>query len=411
MTSLDDLAVEIKAMILSVMPNLQSLLNLVSADPIARSEFLYSSNSILPSVLGNCLPRDIQEAVCTCLTLDEAGLINDSEVEVILNSLDQKSKNLRLPVKIRDPVAAIENIKETQEAINNFTWAFARRLCHQPHFLGKLHDPDEPALTSVEIHRINRTLWRLEVFCRLSAAWKDSEVESNPKVPRQKFHLRFRMYLQQFKSWELEEFQSVYAHITVLMRRDPQNPLVGAKGHEINSFRAPMEIFNYYRGDGLPDSAISRGLKYLYVALHRILTVERVKGLCQSEYNFGFGQTWMWDRVEFFISALLALQEQHKCIDRHLACKTEFVCLSERGANVRNFAFYCKGRPDTHWAPPFFRNFGLCMWDEPRLQRWGVLGNYEHGKRLSAAKCKDAYIQAFTTLAAIPPPLHQNNFT
>lgn len=217
------------------MPNLQSLLNLVSADPIARSEFLYSSSSILPSVLGNCLPWDIQEEICTCLTLDEAGLFNDSEVEAILNSLDQRSKNLRVLVKIRDQVAAIENIKETQEAINYFTRAFARRLCHQPHFLGKFHEPDEPALTSVETHRINRALWGLEVCCRLSAACKDSEVESNRKAPQQKSHLRFRIYLEQFKSWELEELQSVYAHTTVLMKRDPQNPLVGAKGHEINS--------------------------------------------------------------------------------------------------------------------------------------------------------------------------------
>lgn len=102
-------------MILFAIPNLQSLLNLVSAGPIARSEFRYSSSSILPSVLGNCLPWDIQEEVCTCLTLDEAGLFKDSEVEVILNSLDQKSKNLRVLVKIRDPVAAIENIKGTKK--------------------------------------------------------------------------------------------------------------------------------------------------------------------------------------------------------------------------------------------------------------------------------------------------------
>lgn len=49
------------------------------------------------------------------MTLDEAGLFKDSEVEVILNSLDQKSKNLRVLVKIRDPVAAIENIKGTKK--------------------------------------------------------------------------------------------------------------------------------------------------------------------------------------------------------------------------------------------------------------------------------------------------------
>lgn len=118
----------------------------------------------------------------------------------------------------------------------------------------------------------------------------------------------------------------------------------------------------------------------------------------------------MWNRVEFFISALLAMQEQHRRVDRHLACKTKFVFLSERGANVRNVAFFCKGRPDTHWAHPFFRNFGLCMWDEARLQRWGVLGIHEHGKILSAAKCKDAYTQLFPALA-IPLSIYQHTLT
>lgn len=42
----------------------------------------------------------------------------------------------------------------------------------------------------------------------------------------------------------------------------------------------------------------------------------------------------MWNRVEFFISALLALQEQHRRVGRHLAYKTSLVYLSERGANI-----------------------------------------------------------------------------
>lgn len=262
MASLENLAAEIKALILCAMTDLQSLMNFISVDPTARSEFLYSFSSILPSVLGNCLPRDLQEAVCTVLTLNEAGLINDSEVENLLTSLklDQKDKNLRLPVKIRDPIAAIKIIQVTYEAVDYFTWAFARRLCHQPHCLRKCHQLEEPALSTVEICRINRALWRLEVCCRLSAAWKVNEVKSNPKVLRQKSHSRFRMYLKQFKSWELEELQSLYAHITILMKRDHENPLVGATGGEINSNHAPMDLFDYCRGDGLPDSTISRGL-------------------------------------------------------------------------------------------------------------------------------------------------------
>lgn len=78
------------------MTDLQSLMDLISADLTAKSEFLYSFSSILPSVLRNCLPRDMQEAVCKFLNLDEAGLINDSEVENVLISLklDQKDKKL-----------------------------------------------------------------------------------------------------------------------------------------------------------------------------------------------------------------------------------------------------------------------------------------------------------------------------
>lgn len=141
----------------------------------------------------------------------------------------------------------------------------------------------------MEICRINRALWRLEFCCRLSAAWKVNEVKSNPKLLRQKSHLHLRIYLKQFKSWELEELQSFYAHITILMRRDPLNPHVVAKGRPINSFHAPMDLFDYCRGDRLPDSTISRGLKFLYLALHLIPTVEWATWLCRLDYNFEFG--------------------------------------------------------------------------------------------------------------------------
>lgn len=149
MASFENLAAGIKALILCAMADLQSLMNLISADPTSRSIFLYYFSSILPSVLGNCRLRDMKEAICTFLALDQAGLISESEVENVLTSLklDQKDKNLRLPVKIRDPIAAIKIIQETQEAVDYFTWAFARRLCHQPRCLGKCHQQKNQPLT------------------------------------------------------------------------------------------------------------------------------------------------------------------------------------------------------------------------------------------------------------------------
>ena len=381
-TSWNSLPLELKSMVLHV-ADIPSLLNLITADPSINFEFHSSFSTILPSVLASSMPRDLQQLICTFLSIREAGEISRCEVERVLYSsfdFNEKKQLFRLKKNIKRPLEALRAITQTQSAVDYFTKTFATCLCQPPNSQSPNHLPqmeqqgDPPILSATEIHRIQRGLWRYQVCCELSTSWLSCELDFAQSGGADR-HSRLMTYLKYFMPWEIEELHCVYNHLENMLERDTQDPRLDHFGNIVNPFAIPRRpvhnsapIQAAAAVQGVTANMLSQGLSFLYSALHQTPSSTRLRK-----------ELTLWTPSDVFITSAI---HELKVGQQRFPHFCEFVSSSNmcpwqdnHGANLANYGwrFFCNGGAGLLRTFAYLRQFGFCMWDERRLQSWGVL--------------------------------------
>ena len=81
------LANEVKLMVINRLPDIQSLHNLTRADDFLAHLVASDFMQILPSVLANSMPRDLQETVFTIISIHDSAPLRDTDFPSILNNI------------------------------------------------------------------------------------------------------------------------------------------------------------------------------------------------------------------------------------------------------------------------------------------------------------------------------------
>ncbi|MCJ1361993.1 hypothetical protein MMC16_001095 [Acarospora aff. strigata] len=382
--SWNDLPIELKSMVMHNVPDIPSLFNLVTADTSLQLELHYSFDTILPSVLANAMPQELQRLIFTLLTIREAGKFQNSKVLVLLHhsvGFDDKKQLLQLETSIKYPLAALDTITRIQKAVDYFTWAFARCLCKPPDSPPQDQGQEKPNLSATEVHRIQRALWRFQICCELSNSWIPSaelylaDSEGDDRIPR------LMIYLRQFNPWEVEELNCIYDFLENMLERDSQDPRLNYLGTPVDSFvlRAPRSCTSRCTEAciaapavaalaGVRAKFLSQGLTFLKTYLHNTSPMSRLR----KEQSLCFPSD------EFIIPALCGLKDARSRFP-HIC---EFVISSDTcpwtdnyGATLANFGwrFFSDTESSRFRSFAYLRQFGFCIWDEKRLQSWGVL--------------------------------------
>ena len=271
---------------LSDVPSLRSL---TRADSLLADIFASNFMKVLPSVLANSMPRDLQEIVFTMISIHDAAPFKDAQLPAVLENVrfDKQKRLFQLALRPTNPLKTLHRVSRTMTAIHFFTalWPEVFALRHQ--------DFKDVRLNSVEIHRLHRGLWRFEVCCALVEAWKPSgdadpdsaRLGADTRVPR------LTQYLGRFMPWEFEEVASVYEYLELA---------VLDCGSSAPFAYLPQDLFNFFghnrckraRGCGELIGPISRdswGHKY---NIDRVLIAGEVGSLFaplgqagQNEYN------------------------------------------------------------------------------------------------------------------------------
>ena len=222
---------------------------------------------------------------------------------------------------------------------------------------------------------------------------------------------RLKIYLQQFNAWEVEELHCVYAHLENMLQRDSRDPRVDYSGSTVNNFALPAPRSHTsapgdeIAGLGAKAKILSQGLTFLSTYLRQLQLRARVRK----------EQSLCLPSDEFVISALGELKYGREQFSgfRELVISSDTCPWTDNyGANIANFG--CRFFSDTGlnrlYSFAYLRQFGFCIWDEHRLQSWGVL-DHCYGRALnkklmaicepSAAAMKDFLILHFLFLSGI----------
>ena len=201
------LPAELQLMVMACLPNISSLHNLTRAHRSLAQIFDSFSAYILPNVLANSMPRDLQELVCTLISIQESAPFRDNELSFVLNgnvSFDKGKRLFQIVRRPKDSVKVLHKLSRTIKAIQSFTDLFPEVFaCRHKDFKSR-------RLDNVETHRLQRGLWRFEICCALVQAWRPSKDRFSVQIGDDTRVPRLVQFLEQFLPWELEELMCVY---------------------------------------------------------------------------------------------------------------------------------------------------------------------------------------------------------
>lgn len=367
--SWSNLPVEVKGLVMSHTSDIASLFNLIIADAPTNPGLCILLPKIISEVIAKFMHFELQQATLTYLVLREANKVSNTEIDRYLqHGLDFKTwlqgKKFQVFIDI------LKEFLRLQKAVEYFTWTFTRCICQSPHISSS---QVEPALTTTEVHRIHRALWRLQICCELSSSWTPSgdltlaQSGLDDRIPR------LIIYFRKFHAWELEEMQCVYEHLQSISHRDTQDPRLESPGNRIHPFTLPTpHFYSAAPGQTLPGvkaKIISQGL----VFLHNYLRFKPSWTRISMEHGLFFPSD------EFIIPAILELKNGRGRFNKFSeAIISSSIGVSTDTPDIASMAnlgwrFFIEENDGALQDFAYLRQFGFCIWDEQRLRSWGVL--------------------------------------
>lgn len=204
--SLEGLAVELQFEILQRLPDLPTLDAIVHASPSYHRAYMARRQSILAKMISRNVGPDIlfeAHAVATAIATNSK---DGSEIRAFLE--DYKSTR-RQPASVsieRLPLAHIAILAQVQYALRFATKDFFQAtLSRNP--LSDEKEKDIQPLSTNEVRRISRALYRFEIFCTI---FSHPGFEVKQRLDCMDM---CHLFLNQFPPWEVEEIACVRDYI------------------------------------------------------------------------------------------------------------------------------------------------------------------------------------------------------
>ncbi|KAL9122316.1 MAG: hypothetical protein Q9187_001125 [Circinaria calcarea] len=385
---------ELAQAILFHAPDFISLRALTLSSPFFYRAFLTAQKLILNKVLSNEFraSRTILPDALTTFTSARLSLQSDSQIR------DDQIKSFLLNLH---PITALPEIwslsdfwalSTTHDHVKYFANDFAITLSANP-LTGASHEVPS-ALTPTEMDRVERALYRYELYCNLFGKNHGYGRLDWPDQRRPDFRDQQRMFFGKFAPWENEQLATIYEYLV----RKLSTAFNDVAEHDVvwGEFTVPFQddydpLYNYR------DHWLSLGLEYL----HRLATAstynERYELLnpefkCDSDFLYpAYSEPADDDYDEILIADLT---EQ----DRDRILKPPFVKDPDVGpAEAWRWAYQGETTAYIYFQPDQrqLRKNGYVMFDYDRLCRWNLFSeSYKPADRYNS---EDAALTALRT--------------
>lgn len=363
---------ELKAIVLSHISDISTLLHLILADPSMAWEIKRSFNTLLRSALSDSMPPDMAVAI---LSIRQAGKFPNEELPRYFSPGAPSALEMD-PVQhmspIGDPIAALRTLARIQGDVEYFTWTFIKRRCQKPDVgqpSGAANYEEAPP-SPTELCRIRRGLWRFQLCCELSNSWCSSSnielVQSGENERTQ----RLKYFLTDLSQWELQELISVYDHISSVVYGNPKGSRLDVKADLIHprdlfkGIETRFDLDRLYRTHGARAKLLSQGLDFLHTYIRGTNAECRSKTIDQLSI---FEDQFILSALNPDSSRLFLAR-----VRQTLPCSKRWPWPPSFGANHSNagWDYFATVAQPTLCSFKYLRHFGLCMWDRQRLERW-----------------------------------------
>ncbi|KAI9878357.1 MAG: hypothetical protein M1830_001138 [Pleopsidium flavum] len=342
-SSLASLPAELLIIVMKNVPDLPSLMNLILAIPNAKSLYESFYKEIFSAVLDLGMSSQLQQIVHTVMIVRQHTLSTTDLDELFRIRLDGEVQAHEIDF-LPDPITTLRDIVHSVNWIEFFIETFLISRLENP---GDYSGIPEAQPSSAELHRIRRAFWRLQLYCDLFH--KPNDVTPPEQTPWRTQMKGPRTFLCRLCPWEIEELECVYGYMQT------QFDTASSIKQESDKVCSLLEI----------------------PFLHRILVTpgctERFQSLAGAVCQPGL----------FLPYALERFRSDHSTRLKYHSTKNIAKTWSDsHGTNVANAGFdylvkaheYGQGR--LRWIPwDRFQKWAYCMWDETRLEEWGLLGN------------------------------------
>ena len=352
--------------ILMEMPDVVTLHNFVTAYPQSRELYRRCYKEILKTVLHRLKSLQIQKLVCTVISIRNRPDLSD--IEDFENYFDSHLEYEDSPLLIddvTDSLVALQDIALITQDIEYFQKAFIDRRLRQPCNTSNSSRKEAPP-SQIELHRINRGLWRLQLVCEIFRAQFRGggcityvgDVADN--------------FVESLTHWELEEMECTYYHV--------------------------REQYSLLKSDTPAKSALCPGIPISCQPpiIQRLLINMGHSRESPSPSQLEVDDQTDWRHGDLYTAFRVAREVPWS---RHI----QTVWSDQQEANTPNEGWSCyfrfceticsffepsQGFPRS--GPVVcFHNWGYCIWDKERLRRWGVLGTRANGSDVDLKEWSD----------------------
>ena len=392
-TSWHSLPNEMKVLVMSQIPDIASLHNFVCAD-VNSSAAIFSEffADILPSVLGESIPFDIQELICILISIKDTAPVRDrdSQFPFVMDGnvyFQTDKRRFQFHEKPRDPIKALCDLSRTSKAVEFFASLYPQVFAaRHKYFRNK-------SLSKVEKHRLKRALWCFEVCSALNLAWnlpcKDViKSMGTARIPR------LVNFLSGFQAWEIEELASVYEFLelavfqyasssTQLPHGNPGN-IHGCHAATIRARMRNANLPQYFRSwhSGLVSThtswkvraraqILSQGLVFLEAlqseprTAREIVEMRALDRALSDDFIFAALSKMNFNRGSPF--CILSSPRQSECRSAWKEAEGHYsACASEGNENWQKLtSTFVDAWRFSDRGPPLetFRSWGLAIWD------------------------------------------------
>ena len=196
------LPTELAQAILSFSPDSFTLRALVLSASSFYKAFLTAQNLILNVVLHNEYCEGVLPDAIAALISSHVQSRNEEEVEEFLSQYKSELQPVPASWSLSDSL----KLSRIRRSVSYFAEDYAVTLTGNP--VTGVHDEHPMTLTRTEMDRIERALYRFEVFCNL---FRTTEIMAS--IERGDMEEQQTLFLRKFAPWENEQVGCIYHHL------------------------------------------------------------------------------------------------------------------------------------------------------------------------------------------------------
>ena len=352
--------------ILLKMPDLVALHNFLTAYVQARDLYRACYMKILKVVIDQLESLQIKKLVCTVINLrnlPDLVYIEDFEEYLDLH-LEGEDPALMID-DIYDSFSALRDIALITKDIQCFQKSFIDRRLRQPCTTSKSSKKETPP-SQIELHRINRAFWRLQLLCELfRARWSSGFLSASP-------YDIAGDYVDRLSHWELEEMECVYYHL-----REQYDLLrIDTTATSIRRHRTPITS---------QPPIVQRLLLNMG---HKIEAPSPIHLELDSPTHWRYGEIYVAFQQGREVPWCIYPQTVWSDIDEANTPNEGWMCYFRFSRTINSSFEHSEGFP-TCGPVICFHNWGYCIWDKERLKRWGMLGPAADGSDVDLKRWSD----------------------